>query len=97
MTGAKERHPRKKTPHHPSYTLAARSLDGSGPHERGVALEAREARNGKKVRRIASHHCIRFALRRERVFGDRDPPGGFRKRPVQDGVGRSHGLALGDL
>lgn len=34
-----------------SYTLAVRSLDGSGPHERGVALEAKAARSGKKVRR----------------------------------------------
>ncbi|MFO7733491.1 MAG: peptidase M6 [Candidatus Aminicenantes bacterium] len=34
-----------------SYTLAVRALDGSGPHERGVALEAKAARSGKKVRR----------------------------------------------
>ncbi len=33
-----------------SYTLAVRSLDGSGPHERGVALEAKAARSGKKIR-----------------------------------------------
>jgi len=33
-----------------SYTLAVRSLDGSGPHERGAAIEAKAPRSGKKVR-----------------------------------------------
>jgi M6 family metalloprotease-like protein len=33
-----------------SYTLAARSLDSSGPRERGVALSAPEAAAGRKVK-----------------------------------------------
>lgn len=52
-----------------SYTLAVRSLDGSGPHQRGVALEAPTASG----RLRAAHTPVTFTLRNTAGVAATDP------------------------